>query len=202
MSKKLTAGKSLIIAVAIFAVTATFFTISYVKAKKSIEDFNTVLGKENNAGFFSTVQAIQNDNKIGTTDEQIRYKAMAPDKGIIEIREKMYLAQVNDVYLNTEDYLGKTIKLEGIFKSEQYYDDVEPYCFVVRYGPGCCGNDGLSGFEVKWDESSAKQYPAIESWVEATGILKMEEEGGAQYLFLDLSSLDVLKKRGAETVFQ
>jgi uncharacterized membrane protein YcgQ (UPF0703/DUF1980 family) len=121
---------------------------------------------------------------------------------IIEIKEKMFIAQVNDVYLNTEDYLGKTIKLEGIFMSEQYYEEAAPYYFVIRYGPGCCGTDANAGFEVKWEKDNVKSYPAADSWVEATGVLKIEEEGDYQYLYLALSSLDVLKKRGAEVVLQ
>jgi uncharacterized membrane protein YcgQ (UPF0703/DUF1980 family) len=124
------------------------------------------------------------------------------DKDIVEIKEKMFIAQINDVYLNFEDYLGKTIKLEGIFKCEQYYEEAPAYCFVIRYGPGCCGSDANAGFEVKWDKNSAKPYPAVESWVEATGVLKLEKDGSAQYLYLDLASLAVLSKRGAEVVWQ
>ena len=121
--------------------------------------------------------------------------------GIIEITEKMFISQVNDVYLNTDDYLGKTIKIEGLFKQEQSYD--KSYCFVLRYGPGCCGYDGNVGFEVAWTNEKAQSYPAIDSWVEATGVLKTyEEDGYDQYLYLDLSSLNVLSKRGAETVIQ
>ena len=100
-----------------------------------------------------------------------------------------------------EDYLGKTIKLEGIFKSEKYYEDQEPYCFVVRYGPGgCCGFDANVGFEVKWAEENAQPYPAAESWVEAAGELKVYENGN--YLYINLASLNVLSRRGAEIVFQ
>jgi uncharacterized membrane protein YcgQ (UPF0703/DUF1980 family) len=127
----------------------------------------------------------------------------ASDNDTVVITEKMFIAQVNDVYLNAEDYLGKTIKLEGIFKSEQYYDDEEPYRFVLRYGPGCCGTDGNAGFEVRWDENKTQSYPTAESWVSATGVLKLYSEGGNyQYLYLDLYSLDVLSRRGEETVFQ
>jgi uncharacterized membrane protein YcgQ (UPF0703/DUF1980 family) len=127
-----------------------------------------------------------------------------PDNDTVVISEKMFIAQINDVYLNTEDYLGKTIRLEGIFKIEQYYIDADPYCFVIRYGPGCCGYDGNAGFEVKWDKSRIQPYPAAESWVEATGILKTyeEEDGYFQYPYLDLSSLNVLTRRGAEIVLQ
>jgi uncharacterized membrane protein YcgQ (UPF0703/DUF1980 family) len=110
----------------------------------------------------------------------------------------MFLAQTNDVYLNPEDYMGKTIKLEGLFKSAHYGENEPPYCFVLRYGPGCCGSDGNAGFEVAWN----KPYPNSDDWVEAAGILKTYEEDGYPYLYLALSELNVLDKRGAEYVTQ
>jgi len=118
---------------------------------------------------------------------------------VVEIGEKMFIAQVNDIYLNSDDYLGKTIKLEGVFKQST---GEEPYYFVIRYGPGCCGNDGLVGFEVAWDKEKAKPYPAEDSWVEAKGVLKSYEEEGFQLSYIDLTSLNVLEKRGAENVTQ
>jgi putative membrane protein len=118
---------------------------------------------------------------------------------VVEIGEKMFIAQVNDIYLNSDDYLGKTIKLEGVFKQS---NGEEPYYFVIRYGPGCCGNDGLVGFEVAWDKEKAKPYPADDSWVEAEGVLKSYEEQGFQLSYIDLTSLNVLAKRGSETVTQ
>jgi zinc transport system permease protein len=121
---------------------------------------------------------------------------------IIEIKEKMFLAQTNDVYLNPEDYLGKTIKLEGLFKREQYGG--ADYCFVLRYGPGCCGSDGNAGFEVAWNKAAPaeKTWPAADEWVEAAGVLKTYEQDGYPYLYLDLVSLALMDKRGAEFVTQ
>jgi len=114
----------------------------------------------------------------------------------------MFISQVNDIYLNAEDYIGKTIKLQGVFKAEQPYEG-DPYCFVLRYGPGCCGYDGNVGFEIKWDETRAQPFPKEDSWVETTGVLKQyEEDGYNQYLYLDLISLNVLNKRGSEIVYQ
>jgi len=142
------------------------------------------------------VTALFSSNCSGTKKSEV-----SNDK-IIEIKEKMFISQVNDIYLNTEDYLGKTIKLQGLFKEEQPYEG-DPYCFVLRYGPGCCGYDGNVGFEIKWDESRAQPFPKVDSWIETTGVLKQyEEDGYDQYLYLDLISLNVLNKRGAETVFQ
>jgi uncharacterized membrane protein YcgQ (UPF0703/DUF1980 family) len=120
----------------------------------------------------------------------------------LEIGEKMFIAQVNDIYLNADDYFGKTIKLAGIFKQTPYIEGQDQYCFVIRYGPGCCGNDGNVGFEVAWDKEKEQPYPAVDSWVEAEGVLKFYEEEGYRLSYLDLSSLNVLTKRGAETVLQ
>jgi zinc transport system permease protein len=123
---------------------------------------------------------------------------------MIEIKEKMFIAQTNDVYLNPEDYLGRMIKLEGLFKLENYTGEDTNYCFVLRYGPGCCGNDGNAGFEVAWDKdvSTDTVYPAVDDWVEATGVLKTYEEDGYPYLYIALSNLRVLDERGAEYVTQ
>ncbi|MDR1250382.1 MAG: metal ABC transporter permease, partial [Treponema sp.] len=157
----------------------------------------TFLQKNNAAGTLSVALPadLSGADPVSTLPEADRGET-------VEIREKMFIAQVNDVYLNPEDYLGRTIKLEGLFKSEQYGE--QPYCFVIRYGPGCCGNDGNSGFEIAWDnqDSADKRYPDIDDWVEATGVLQTYEEDGYPYLYLALSSLDVLDNRGAEFVTQ
>jgi uncharacterized membrane protein YcgQ (UPF0703/DUF1980 family) len=162
---------TLIIASVILAITASFYTINYVRTKEKTENLN---------------------------EESVRY---ASTKDVIDIKEKMFISQVNDVYVNPEDYMGKTIKLEGIFTMEQGYD--KSYCFVLRYGPGCCGYDGNVGFEVAWDKEKEKPYPREDSWVEATGELKSyEEDEYSKFLYLDLVSLNVLDKRGMETVMQ
>jgi uncharacterized membrane protein YcgQ (UPF0703/DUF1980 family) len=130
--------------------------------------------------------AAGNHGKIETAD-------MNAD--VIEIKEKLFIAQTNDIYLNVDQYLGKTIKYEGIFTTFTYGDSA--YDYVIRYGPGCCGTDGNAGFEVSWSGNR----PAENDWVEAVGILEIyEEEDGSAYLRLNLDSLTVLDKRGAEFV--
>jgi len=199
MRKDKSARISIIIAFAVLAVTVSLFTYNYIRTKKKIDDFNAVLGQYLEANF---PQSAQSPDGTEITAEKGGHDAFPPpNKGVVEIKEKMFLAQVNDVYLNPDEYLGKTIKLEGIFKEEQGYD--KSYCFVIRYGPGCCGNDGNAGFEVAWAAEDAPPYPADDSWVEVAGVLKKyEEDGYSQYLYLDLSSLNVLDKRGAEMVLQ
>ena len=119
-----------------------------------------------------------------------------PMGDMVEISERLFIAQTNDIYLNPNDYLGKTIKYEGLFASIGRDDPEAAIYYVIRYGPGCCGYDGEAGFEVAWDE----EMPEDNAWCEAIGVLEMFEENGVEYLRLRLSSLKVLQERGAEFV--
>jgi uncharacterized membrane protein YcgQ (UPF0703/DUF1980 family) len=119
---------------------------------------------------------------------------------IFEIKEKMFIAQTNDIYNNTEDYLGKTLKYEGIFTGYTIPETGITYYSVIRYGPGCCGSDGNCGFEVEWTDG--REYPNENDWVEAVGVLETYDEDGYTYLRLNLSSLTKLATRGLEYVTQ
>jgi uncharacterized membrane protein YcgQ (UPF0703/DUF1980 family) len=159
------------------------------------------------------------DNAVSQNDtvpleSTVSQNAKVSPKIAIEIREKMFIAQTNEIYLNFEDYVGKTIRLEGLFKTDQYNENTEPYCFVLRYGPGgCCGYDGTAGFEVSWmprtgtpDHPSAvvlaPPYPSEDDWVEAVGTLSSYDEDGYPYPYIQLTSLTVKEQRGAEFVTQ
>lgn len=122
----------------------------------------------------------------------------ASDGGIIEIKEKMFIAQTNDIYINSAEYLGKTIKYEGIFDSYTDEESGITYFYVIRYGPGCCGYDSNAGFEVVW----TGDWPEAKDWVEVVGVLEEYEEDGNEYLRLKLYSIRVLDERGAEYVDQ
>ena len=122
---------------------------------------------------------------------------------VIEIKENMFITQLNDIYMNKNEYLGKTVKLEGLYKQSK--GNERDYCFVIRNAPGCCGNDGSAGLEVYWEisgenspgEEKNNPNPKIDDWVEARGTLKEYEEEGMSYLYIALSDLNVLEKRGA-----
>jgi uncharacterized membrane protein YcgQ (UPF0703/DUF1980 family) len=116
---------------------------------------------------------------------------------ILEIKETLFLTQVNDIYINPDDYWDKLIKFEGILQSvADESDDGLRHYFVIRYGPGCCGFDGLVGFEV----IGSANYPADNTWVEAIGALETAVHEGEEYLRIRLSSLNALNRRGAEVV--
>ena len=119
---------------------------------------------------------------------------------IVRIEERMFATHFSHIYINAIDYLGRTIQLEGVFLKKwwgwPYYAPLR--YFVMRFVPDhCCG--GFIGFEVMWPEGSTEPYPEDGSWVEATGVLGADS---ALNLYLKLSSLTVLDRRGAELVTQ
>ncbi len=134
-------------------------------------------------------------NEISQNNDETTTEASSE---VITIKEKMFIAQTNEIYYNADDYLGKTISYEGIFDTYTAEDSGTVYYSVIRYGPGCCGFDANAGFEVIWDS----EYPQENDWVEVTGILEEYSEHGLKYLRLRLSSLDVLTTRGEEYVSQ
>lgn len=113
----------------------------------------------------------------------------------VDITEKMYVTYINEIYTNTPDYLGKVIRIEGMYTRETY--DTAYYDYVYRVGPGCCGNDGsMCGFEF----IPSDFVPQDNDWIRVTGVLEEYSEGESKYLHLVDTQVEVLDVRGAETV--
>ena len=45
---------------------------------------------------------------------------------------------------------------------------INDICYgVIRNTPGCCGNDGLAGLDIRYDG----EYPELKTWVEVIGVV-------------------------------
>lgn len=123
-------------------------------------------------------------------------KTVSKDGIDVDVTETLYVSYINDIYTNINSYVGKNIRIEGMFKEEIVGSN--SYCYVYRVGPGCCGNDGaMCGFEFTWDGASQL---LDNSWIEVVGELETYQENGKTYLNLRASSVTVLTQRGKETV--
>ncbi|MDR1913989.1 MAG: hypothetical protein LBQ68_05840 [Clostridiales bacterium] len=173
----------------------------FAKADKSNLIIESEQKKSADADNSAAPEAVPENNATPAPNDAvpaIHGEFTRPDGEIIEIKEKLFVAQANDVYYNTPDYLGKTFKYEGIFNIVENLENGEKYYSVIRYGPGCCGIDQNVGFEVYWD----KEFPKQGEWVECVGVLEEFEDDGIMYLHLLLDSLTVKQERGLETVTQ
>ena len=112
-----------------------------------------------------------NTNLINETDNKgnVRKSVENPKAdmaNILEITDNYFIEQTNDVYYNLDDYMGKTIKIEGLIYT--YNDHNKDICYaVVRNTPGCCGNDGLAGLDIRYNG----EYPEVNTWVEIIGVI-------------------------------
>jgi uncharacterized membrane protein YcgQ (UPF0703/DUF1980 family) len=145
------------------------------------------------------IEVITDNSK--TPVEQIMDNALTDsiknaDGDEIVLKDKLFIAQCNDIYLNPDEYMGKTIRWEGIYTGATNPETNQTFKFVIRYGPGCCGNDGTAGFEILYDG----EPPKINDWVEASGKIEMIEENGEEFVAIRLSELKVLDVRGQEFV--
>ncbi len=117
---------------------------------------------------------------------------------VINITEKMFVTYINEIYTNTSDYIGKTIKIEGMF--DAYHDETSDitYYYVYRTGPGCCGNDGsMCGFEFTYNGKMPKE----KDWIEVVGKLRTYKDGPDTYLTLDAQTVTIKDQRGSEIVY-
>ena len=92
-------------------------------------------------------------------------KSIDKSKIDIDITDNYFIAQTNDIYMNYGEYEGKTVRLEGYFYVYQEYSTGENYYAVIRNSPGCCGNDGLAGLDIKYDG----EYPPEKTWIQVIG---------------------------------
>lgn len=127
----------------------------------------------------------------------VHFAYAAGKDNIIVIKDKMFLQQVTYIYLNPKDYIGKTIKYEGIFKSYYWKEARIKKNYVLRYGPGCCANDGEVGFEIIWNG----KMPVENDWCEVVGTFELHtQEDGWQQPSIKVQSIKVLPTRGQENV--
>ena len=88
------------------------------------------------------------------------------EKPDIVVGDKHYATQINDWYMNFQDYEGKTVSIDG------YYMNFGGYTLVGRMGPSCpyC-TGGYVNFEFKTDLDLSK-LKSEESWIRVKGILR------------------------------
>ena len=119
-----------------------------------------------------------------------------PELPMVDITEKMFIAQCNDVYLNPDEYLGKVLRLEGMYDNFTDPSDGTVYHYVLRNSPGCCGADGTIGFEFLYDGET----PQLNDWIEVIGTVEKMTVGESEYIALRAVKVTVLDVRGAEFV--
>lgn len=182
------------------------FLLTGCSGNKKVSGIGT--GRENKVEDSMTEQQVtQTDSEFsGIADTQVETVAnvteeaqvLQPDyENMITITEKMYVSWINEIYINPKSYIGKNIKIQGMYQVDHLESTGTTYYYVYRVGPGCCGNDGnMCGFEFIGNTEGLSDN----DWIEVTGVLTEYQENGVSYLTISASSVTKMETRGNEVV--
>ena len=172
----------LIIILIIFIIGIVFI---FVNANNVAEE--KISSTENNSKSETSTTNMLEENTTEVKEGKIRRttQKVEPDmNNILEIKDNFFIEQTNDIYYNLKDYLGKTIKIEGFIFS--YTDNNGEICYsIVRNTPGCSGNDGLAGLDIRYDG----EYPELKTWVEVIGVIGKDISYDAEIPAIQVTSI-------------
>ena len=120
---------------------------------------------------------------------------------IIEIPERFFATMINAIRINADEYVGRTIRYEGMFRSFYWASTGEHIHWVLRDRVDCCGahEEGPPGFEVYLGDIEPFAHNA---WVEVIGVLEWYEYHDERFIRVVATTIQELEERGAEFVTQ
>jgi len=103
-------------------------------------------------------------------------------------------AEFYSIMANSEDYIGKIIRVRGEFISlyisviDRYYH----YIAITR-GDSCCPPEGLE-IRLTGDMVTNDDYPINNTVIEVTGILSSNEESGINLIYLEIEEIVIFEE--------
>ena len=115
------------------------------------------------------------------------------DVDLTVLTANMVYAEVYNMMMNPDSYLGKTIKVSGPYYP-LYYDGTGNYYHYVMIEDAlaCCQN----GMEFIWDEGThtyPDEYPKEDDIIEIVGELKSYKEENYIYYYLDIEEYKIIE---------
>ncbi|MCL2618532.1 MAG: hypothetical protein FWD98_05715 [Defluviitaleaceae bacterium] len=123
--------------------------------------------------------------------------AAGADDDVLVINERFFVSRINDIHMNPQSYLGRTIMYEGMFAS---FPDMINGGYIhigYRYTEGCCGPYEPLGFGLTLEDI---EPPANDSWVQIVGVVEALPNRAHTVLRINVTSLTELDERGEEFV--
>lgn len=118
----------------------------------------------------SPIESAQADENIAPSSP-----AASVDVDLTELSSTMVFAEVANMMMQPDEYLGKTVRIRGIFTTYQDPQTEQVYCGVtVQDATACCAQ----GFDIVMPQTARypNDYPADASEVTVCGTLLANEE--------------------------
>jgi len=130
-------------------------------------------------------------NNDGSSKKDPGDKTNAVDLDLTVLSSTMVYAEVNNMMANPDDYMGKTMRINGLYFA-QYYEPTELFYHyvVIEDATACCAQ----GLEFVWNGGHVypDDYPEIKDKVEVIGVFESYDELGKTYYFLSVDEITIL----------
>lgn len=108
------------------------------------------------------------------------------DVDLTKLSSTMVYAEVSNMILDPDAYLGKTVKMNGSLAA--WYDETRDrhyFTCIISDATACCAQ----GIEFIWAGHAPEDYPPAETRVTVVGTFNTYDEDG--YIFCQLEDADV-----------
>ena len=102
------------------------------------------------------------------------------DVDLTKLSSTMVYSEVYHLIYNPDDYIGKTVKMEGQFAYYENPDTKDQYFACMIADAMACCSQGLE-FVLAGEHTYPDDYPEPDTEITVTGTLEMYEEDGFQY---------------------
>jgi len=126
----------------------------------------------------------QNDSKIdGSVDVDLTV-----------LSSTMVYAEVFNIITNPNNYIGKAIKMSGLYTASYYEETGQHYHFVIIEDATACCQQGLE-FIWNGEHTYPDDYPEEQAKIELVGIYQSYEELGQTFYHLEVHDISILKSK-------
>ena len=113
------------------------------------------------------------------------------DVDLTVLSSTMVYAEVYNIMTSPDEYMGKTIKMNGPYYASFYDETGLYYHYVVIEDATACCQQGLE-FIWKGDHKFPDDYPEEETKIEVTGVFGSYDELGDTYYYLAVDDISII----------
>jgi len=127
----------------------------------------------------------------GGESQKEEREAVQVDVDLTVLSETVLSAELMHIILNSDDYVGKTIRVRGTYYSLFHEASGEFYHYVItKQGDECC----QEGLEFVWngDHTFPDDYPEMGTPIELYGVFSRYQGEGIRFFYLAVDDISIL----------
>ncbi|MCL1798368.1 MAG: hypothetical protein FWG23_01310 [Eggerthellaceae bacterium] len=107
---------------------------------------------------------------------------------LTKMSSTMVYAEVSNIMANPDDYIGKTVRMSGLYYVEAGAEPGKNYHYVVIEDAAACCRQGLE-FIWNGDHAYPKDYPKEQARIEIVGVFGSYDELGQTYYYVAVDDI-------------